>query len=316
MSVPVVPARHWTEYVPSVETVQRGLMILTVATSILIPIPGYRMTGAMGLRCVSLASAFLNMLNSPSEECWLVRIATCTKVASVALGMMGLVMAVPTLIITPVVLELFLQTFFIIGGAFQSDPVQLTFAISSLVANLIGCIALTTSSYGWMIAACWVNCVFMIISLINVCADCGSCALGRPARSQFDVIHAVGYGVLAVLSLVAFNQILGTTHYVNGRIVCNFTNQTNHPERIYTPEGKFLIELQPGETVHFKLSANHYRSHGDWTKALRMWCREHRGLGHNMRDHWDTAWKTPPLAPELYSTIPVTGSALTTRDLR
>ncbi len=220
MSIQAVQSRSWSDYLPNAAMVQRGLMLLTIVTSILSSMPTHRMAGALGLRCTSLASASVNALSGSGNEHWVARIAKCTKVASVALGLAGLYASIPVFTLTPVLIEPFLQILFLLDAGLKGDfsqrieHAQFPLIIGSLITNIAAGIAFTTSSQAWMIAACLINCFFMTILSASIITDMIEPVYNRPRRSWADMIHAIGYLILGILSGTnPISQIKGTREW-------------------------------------------------------------------------------------------------------
>ncbi len=214
---PAAQTRSWSDYLPSAATIQHGFMILIVATSILSAMPAYRMIGTLGLRCTSLASASFTAFNSSANEHWIARIAKCTKVGSIALGIAGFYTAIPVFTLAPLVLEPLLQALLLIGRGFNGDGIQRVFSFISFLTNLLGCIGLVTSSFGWMMAACVIHIILMLYSGICVTVD----ASQRPnSWSWIDWIREISYGlinfvshmVLAALNMVTYCTVMDNIH--------------------------------------------------------------------------------------------------------
>src|SRR5262249_37330999 len=114
MEVAVTPASthaaaaaEWIqEKAPSKLAVHRGLLVVTVAASILSLIPPLRLLGAMITRSVALLSSTLHCADKGSKDHLFTRVA---RVGAVAVGLAALVVASPVMLVASLAADIGLQ---------------------------------------------------------------------------------------------------------------------------------------------------------------------------------------------------------------
>src|ERR1700720_1084001 len=84
----------WTKKLPEKETIQRGLLVLTVGTSILSLIPPFRLIGSLATRSIALLSSALSCTETEPKSSLLLRIFKC---AIIAFGIAAVALSTPML---------------------------------------------------------------------------------------------------------------------------------------------------------------------------------------------------------------------------
>lgn len=220
------------------QDVKKGLLALTVAASILSLIPPIRLAGALTTRSVVLVSSSLECIK-PHDQTLFTRITNYTKVAAVALGIVGLSIVSPSLIIASLIVDIGIQTFELGKAIYEKDVSILGFATCIAIDSLvIG--AMLASSWQLMVAAATVSAIALgVMSLI--------------ASAQDKGLEAFCYLALSMVSCAsAFTAAkLTQTKKTNSKFTIENSSDKEFP--IYNKQGKLVATIPPKESASFEV---------------------------------------------------------------
>lgn len=168
---------------------QKGLLILTVAFSILSLIPSLRFVGSMGTRSTALLSTVsLCALDGAITP------ATCIKVSAVALGLIGVATGSPTIIIASLAADLAVQSMSIFKALWQKEYIKTLPHLGVIVIDSLAIAAMVTGLWPIIVTACAVNALVMV-GLIAKCASNG------PPRNAMETIDLFCYAALMIIGI-------------------------------------------------------------------------------------------------------------------
>lgn len=216
-----------------VAPVQRGLLVLTTACAVLSLIPPCRLAGSLALRSVALLSSGVNCAEVLQKEDKLSLVTQSSKVALVALGLVGVIAASPVVICASIIANLGLNLFEMGRAMVEGKTERALCQLGAVLIDTFAVGALVTGSWGLMVTAAAVSTVVML-------------ALTGKAFTDFEMVC---YPILALTCFATiFSVAPRPASYINRPTNLHHYHPAKGPV-YYTPKfaefQKVLVPYQP-----------------------------------------------------------------------
>ncbi len=148
------------EKVPK-KPLQRGLLIATAGCAILSAIPPCRLAGNLAVRSIALLSSGVNGVEGWKREGKIGHIVQFSKIAIVALGLVGAIAASPFLLKASLVCDTALQVFELGRALHKGEGKRALYHLVAIVINSAILVALSVGSWQLMVTAAAVSALVM-----------------------------------------------------------------------------------------------------------------------------------------------------------
>lgn len=309
--------------------VQKGLLVLTVATSIISVIPSLRLAGGLATRSITLLSSTLDCVKDPAaKEHWTNRLASYAKVAIVALGLAGLAAASPVLLIASLASDIGLQAIEMLRSVHKGETGKALAHFAMIAIDSLALGAVLAGSWQLIVAASSVNAFVMFGFAIATYPDF------LASIECADLIEPICYLSLGLLGIFTAIGSAKYSHRVKTNSRFSLKNTTEDMLTLFDKNGQPVATIKPGETVSFEVpykdtlqyqtikaypGANgsvivvpHYE--GSYLQGVYV-NQNGQGLNNTKFDAIGIDSKeiiTPPLSSEHYSKLPIGGNVVIT----
>jgi hypothetical protein len=233
----------WQLTLPDKRTVQRGLLGLTVITSILSLIPRVRLIGAIATRTVGLLSVSVECSSGYGKKNWQQHALDGSKVAVVALGLFAVAVASPLLIMAGLTADIALGAVETVRAAFNDDQFRAGIHAAVSVISGLSLVAIAIGSWEFMVAAALTSAVVLAIMMSE--------ALSKGHNDNGAAFEGVCLCILANISLAGAFAIGKITHTAKTDSHFTLENKGDQPMNVFDKNGKLLGILAPGESREF-----------------------------------------------------------------
>lgn len=216
---------------------QKTLLVLTTAAAILCVIPPIRFIGSLILRSLSCLSSTLIVKNSLEHEGRFTTVLKCVKLATAILGLVGLILAQPYLIVGALAADIALQLFDCIRGVFQGNSNKALVHLSCAVLNGLVLAALVTGLWPIVIVAAALSAAFMLAMAFHA-------GVGRHYLDGICHLILMGVGIAGALASAEMKYI-DNYHY-------EYTNNRDDKVQLSDYQGHKWT-LAPGESITLDL---------------------------------------------------------------
>lgn len=300
------------EHLPKAKTVQRALLVITTACAILSLIPPLRLAGALALRGAALLVSGVNVIDSWKMESTLGRLSQIAKVGLVVLGIVGLAVASPALIVASIAADLGLQILEFGRAIYQRDATKALCHFAFILIDTFALAGLVAGSWELMVTALAVQGTAMLSLGIAAFAYA---LTNKESGSFIDsfcfiTLAAVGYAGAITTSKIEGMYVKKARFEVknNGKgtmVVKDYNNQT-------------VVTLEPGESAKFDIKGS--EGYGVQGRSLAAYYYDKRG--YVIKSHWITSndfdrdIRQHALPAKYFPTLAVGGLAILTRTFR
>lgn len=229
--------QSWAERLPSIKTVQRGLLASSAAMSIISLIPSMRFGGALASRSVVLLSAALNCVKT-SQTSLLENAKRYAKVGIAALGLAAVAAASPMLLAASLVSDIGVQMIDLIKSVKADSPGKIAAHVSMIVIDALALGAVVVGSWKLMVAAAAVNAVALFGFMVS--------AMDLDDGSPLEVFS---YMSLMFANCISAYEIAPVTKTYNTNSTFSVNNPSGQPIKLYDKHGTLIATAQPGETL-------------------------------------------------------------------
>lgn len=217
---------------------QRTLLVLSTIAAILCVIPPIRLAGSLTLRSLSCLSSLLTAKNSFEHEGRFSGVLKCVKIATAILGLVGLILSQPYLIVVGLAVDIALQLFECVRGAIQGNLVKVLFHLGFAILNGLILAALLSGLWPIVVAAAALSAAFMAVMAIH--ALCYGYTLECICQL---ILMGVGIGAAIASAEMKYTD---NYHY-------EYTNNTGNKVLLRDTKGHEWM-LEPGESITLDLS--------------------------------------------------------------
>jgi hypothetical protein len=265
------------------KVMQKSLLVLTVACAALSLIPPLRVAGSLALRGVALLSSILNSKYNWEQSDLISRITGCFKIALVSLGIVALAAASPILLVATLAADIGVQSIEMMRCLQKGEYSKALTYFGVIVIDTLALGSIVTGSWQVMAVAVSVSATAMLALAFGTWFN---------AKEDSDKIDIVCYIALHIIVLASF----ATIDELKPKEVQ--TKPANYDERrFFDAEGNRVGFLSKRIcTIKF---------YNDGSEVL---VPEHA--------QWETQIASPSAAKELLSTVPVSGTAMVTKELK
>lgn len=220
-------------------SLQKGLFILTVACGALSLIPGLRTAGSLATRSATFLTSSANCAKRWSHEDTLSRINKCTKIATVTLGIAGIVISSPLFITASLAIDLAIQLLETAKSLYHRENTILLH-LGIIAVDTFALAGIVLESAPFMLIAAVISCVAMLYFAAN-------------AFMQNELGEGFGYIALSLISCVSAIEITGLTKSVP--TTSYFTVKNTYQDEISFQDvsGSVVAIAKPDETVTFSV---------------------------------------------------------------
>lgn len=250
----------WNKLIPAERAVQKGLLVLSVATAVISLIPPVRLAGALATRSIALLSSTLDGAKQATrKDHWSNKAASCAKVAIVALGLAGLAAASPALLIASLASDVGLQAIEMVRSAWKGDGDKALAHFAILVVDSLVLGAVVAGSWQLMVAAAAVN-AFVMIGFFSAATRNWD-----KSKKWTDCIEPLCYASMSILGIATAVIAFKGTYRTNTNSKFSVKNTTGEPIKLYDKQGKLVGTVMPGESttleVPYKNTLQHTKTH-------------------------------------------------------
>lgn len=235
----------------SIEVIDTTLLVGSVALAVPLAFePSFRFSSSIGLRALSLIHSSLTFydLVSKGTASNAALAMHALKIAVVAVGVLGVAVASPTVIVASLAANVALNVIAVIGAIGNRDGSWLGFFANVLTDSLF---------LGAIISGSAV--VLMVAFTANtfVMGSFAFYTFEKEGNTLKGFIKGFCYVILGAISLVMAKSIEGFS--LPARVVYFLNNDSNSPISYYNKDGALLATLQPGESRTLFVSAQDTR---------------------------------------------------------
>ena len=226
------------------EKVQKALLVTTVAFGVLTLLPPLRFVGSLGLR----VSAFLVSANLWAEN-WdrssrLDRCLMVGRIAFVALGIAGTILSSPVILILSIVADTALQMKGIIFSLQDKKWDQALIHLGMFLVDALLIAALAVGSWQLIVAASAISGALMLGIAID---------LSMKVKEASDLLDVAAYMALAGIGIAGSILMAQIVHETPVKATFDLHNRSEYTQDFYAKDGRLIVRLAPGESVHLKL---------------------------------------------------------------
>lgn len=307
-NVPQVKAKH----------LQKALLIVTVACAILSLIPPLRFAGAVALRGTALVASGVNFLDAWKIEGAFGRLINISKIALVALGLVGLVLSSPLLIVGSLTADCIMQIIEMGKALYRDDFLQAGNHFASAFVDAFFLIALLTGSWEVAVTAACLSMALMFALCIETAVFSG---VNKTTEHLVEIFCLLALAGVGMANAITTSEIMGwkpkKPHF-------QLTNDTKNTMVAYDKKGNTIAVLAPGESKDFDFESgieNLFETPtGSFVKrGLHIvYYNNDKKVGGYYHYEWiaDHVVTQPPLPAHKFPTLPLGRTALATGNLR
>lgn len=234
--------------------VQKGLKISLTVASMLSLIPAFRLAGNLATRGIALISSGVNGAETWKKDHLVEKIAQCSKIALVILGIIAVTVSLPMLSVASVAADLAYNIFEVGRAIYHQDPEKAFMHVAAIVIDSFALAGLITGSWKLMVVAASLSAAALIILGIGIAAQ------AYQDKKPFDTIDAICNFLQAgvgIASAVMISRDLYLSSRSNNSYIIK--NPYDKDIDIYTEDGKYITTVKPGKSVEFKYDYWIYR---------------------------------------------------------
>lgn len=239
-----VPYNRHLKVMPAV---QKGLKIALTACSILSLVPPLRLAGNLATRGIALISSSINGAETWKSDHLIEKIAECSKIALVILGIVAVAVSLPVLSIASIAADLAYNTFELGRAIYHKDLDKALTHMSAIVIDTFALAAIATGFWQLMVVAASLSAAAMLAFGIKVAVQ--AVENDKPLDTIDAVCNFLQAGV-GIASAVMISKIESTNPSNTRRYV--FKNPYDKEVQIHTRDGVYIMTVAPGETVEFE----------------------------------------------------------------
>lgn len=311
-----IPQQHVDNLPQTPPVLQKGLLLLSVAFGALSLIPPFRFAGSLATRSVAFLSTSSLSCDSWSKSNALGRLMSCTKLAAVTVGLVGVAVGSPLLVIASLAADLGIQTINAASNLYKGNVGKSLINQSMMVINALALSAMIVGSWPLMVAAAAISAVAMAAIAIKVAVE---------AKDKGDAFEAICYGALAVLGAASAMSVAERYSYTATKAHFWIKNNRDTLVTFYGRGGQIVGQVRPGELKELIVPVeqcgisilggpNSTIPFGDYmirssplTKGL--------GVGISADNYTYTSNLIHPALPvDQFPTVPVTGTVIATKE--
>lgn len=227
------------------KVLHRLILVAIIIFGIISRLPALGFIGALGVKALAILD-LVALSPSPSKKNWKTILSICGKIVGVALGILGLVLALVPLSIAAFGVDLAYQ----IIGLYQdrSDPGLIALHIGFIIVDTLALAAVITGGWQLAVAAASISAVVMLgVALYTAVKCCVTKA--DVSGSIFDTICYIALAGLCLANAITSAKI--TNHHKKSKF--QYHNDSQEDQVIETKNGKVLGVVHPGESKEFSI---------------------------------------------------------------
>jgi hypothetical protein len=296
---------------PKLDTLQRGLLVLTIACAALSLVPPFRVAGSLALRAVSLLSSCITCADAKAPIDPLSRTMRIVKVSVVILGIVAIAAAAPLFCTVSLIADIALQITEIGKALHEGDLPRAWIHVTILAIDACVLVGLITGSWQLMVGAACVSILTMLTIAIKVAID-GIRVNGNVFKLDgYNAFDAMCYTALAVLGMTTALATAYIPKRMNPYNEYTYDNQGDDPV-IIKNQDKFIQRIEPHTKATFSLP-NFHISNPLTVIPLETDVRGSTLL-HPIGIDIPNPDPKPPLEPQFFHTLPL-GTGIKTKDM-
>jgi len=285
--LPNIPLQH----------MQRALLVGAIACAIISLIPSLGWVGAISLRSVSCTMVGIQILHSLKKSegkgCILLQIV---RLASVALGLVGVAMHLNILVITSIALDILFQAAEAGRGTHQKDLYKSLSHASFILVDSFAMIGMLTGGWQFIVVAAALNSAVMFAFAAKTIV---MGVINRDATAAFDAACYIALGGIGIASAVRTAELYTMSYKHHYQV----TNSGEKTLVLTNCNGKVIKQIAPGETVEFT-GPSHLHVKGEYNTINPHWTE---GTKHVIQK---------PMTAAEFPTLPIGSSAVVTEEPR
>lgn len=272
---------------------QRSLLMAAVACSILSIIPPLRFAGSLALRGVALLSSSASLTSQWSEQDLLGKLTKVAKVAGVALGLVGLAIALPALMVASIGVDLGVQVFEASKAIHEGNYGQAVIHLGLMIVDTLLLAGIVAGSWELIVASISVNIALMTSAVIITLSN---------MKGDEEIIDAVCYAALAATGIATAFTTAEITRTGGYKAQFSGKNSSDKEMLIFDKDHQLIASVPSGENYDFTLDTRGLVL-SEYVDVVNA------GNGFRLAP---TGIIAPPnlqnsLAPKLFPTLPVGG---------
>ncbi len=324
----IISTNNLTRYLPSTQTINRSLLGISVVLSILAFLPSLRAPASLALRSVAcLSSAVIagEHACSGSKFSYVQHMMNIGKIAAVVLGLAGLIVASPVVLLASLVVETALQAFLLVKSiaklvsnwskgtqTITQDFTKVLVHIGLLSVSALVIAAIISGGWPLIIAAAVVNAFVMGFIFFKAVIDLTS----KPDFSIEigNVFEMVCYFALFVINISSTAGCLDESQ--RGIVVeskFKVTNDSDKPLHIYGPYRREIAVVAPGETLEYSIKRADYNNTRPFSYGI-FEGESTRSSIDATENIWEIFERTEKITPPDFPTVPIGGTNIVTQE--
>ncbi len=294
---------------PSHKTLQRGFLVCSVALSALSIVPSLRLPAALALRsiaCLSSVSIAGKRALTASHPRLVDYLDDIKKIAIVALGLTGLILASPLLLMISIVAETALQAFACIKAFYYQNYERGFIHLGLFIVGALTIGATVSGAWPVIVTAAVVNAIVMVGIMLKVASETN---FDHPYENWIELAC---YTLLAMVSLTA----AGMSAEVHEQRISsgNFkiTNDSDKSMTIVGRDGKPLDTIEPHQTKEITVPIQDFA----YYRRVFGYIEGNDQKIEFVRDsyNFETSYYQSPVPAHEIPTVPVSGAVLATEE--